>query len=538
LAGCDFVFRIDHIDPQPEGANSNNAYGCSCTCTYADTGVATRSYQVCVPAAYNANLDGGVAPSQSQLAADCQGRVQTQVKRMTDDCTSPDPVCTCMVASPQADFFYDKACDGVCAPVPLTTGCANWDFRTGLKTANCAQNKDCVDPGSVCLTPRSDPPVPVPAPLAAGFLGQATLCRLTELSDAILTVDGDDHTSPLTGFVELSPAPAGTCATGQTCLAMTYRVDTTQPFDFDALLGLESIRIQNITALGASTTFALDSAGGAELGADNTQTSGRGTETDSTPVTSSTERVAMFGTNAEPVTVSFDGSAAVIDGALLGAALGSDDGDPVQATAHIVCHVENTPPKASFGGDQTIECTSTAGAWVTLTSSSQDAEGNLASYAWSSGSRAGPSLGTGPSISFQQALGSQTVFLKAIDAEMQMDVASATIRVADTTGPSIACNAPATITPSTTPYQFTATASDTCDATPTAATVLDYTCSYLNSKGKEVARDQCSVMFSGGTFVILDSGGVNNIFHWRVRSADDTGNTTVTTCSTMVVRKK
>jgi hypothetical protein len=86
--------------------------------------------------------------------------------------------------------------------------------------------------------------------------------------------------------------------------------------------------------------------------------------------------------------------------------------------------------------------------------------------------------------------------------------------------------------------KITATASDACDASPSAATVLDYTCTYVNSAGREVIRDQCEVRFSGGTFLILDSGGIGDIFRWRVSSEDDSGNETITTCKTTVVRKK
>jgi hypothetical protein len=96
------------------------------------------------------------------------------------------------------------------------------------------------------------------------------------------------------------------------------------------------------------------------------------------------------------------------------------------------------------------------------------------SYAWFLGFRAGTALGTGSKITVHQALGAQTYFVKTIDGFMQADEASATLTVSDTTGPMVACNAPATITPRKAPYSFTATASDTCGSVGTPA-VLDYT---------------------------------------------------------------
>jgi hypothetical protein len=107
--------------------------------------------------------------------------------------------------------------------------------------------------------------------------------------------------------------------------------------------------------------------------------------------------------------------------------------------------------------------------------------------------------------------------------------------VADTTGPSIDCNAPATITPRRTPYVFGATTNDVCDDALAAPAVLDYECFTVNKAGKSVAR-KCVVASAGDTLTILDSGGVGDHFRWRVGASDAHGNGTIVTCATEVVR--
>jgi hypothetical protein len=158
-------------------------------------------------------------------------------------------------------------------------------------------------------------------------------------------------------------------------------------------------------------------------------------------------------------------------------------------------------------------------------------------YSWFQGGRAGTSLGTGSTLSVQQALGAQTYFVKAIDVYMQADEASAQITVVDTTPPTIACNAPATITPSKTPYAFTATAQDTCDPALGAPVISGFDCLARNGSGLIVNRG-CKVRVSGSTLTAVDSGGIGNVFRWRVSVPDATGNSGVVTCQTQAVKKK
>jgi hypothetical protein len=168
-------------------------------------------------------------------------------------------------------------------------------------------------------------------------------------------------------------------------------------------------------------------------------------------------------------------------------------------------------------------------------SASTDAESNIVHYGWFGDTRGGEDLGTGVTLALHQALGTRTYFVKPVDAYMQADEDDVAVTVEDSTGPSIACNAPATITPRRTPHSFTATASDACGSVSGAPTVLRFECFAINSSGKRVTRE-CEVQLSGSTFTVIDSGGIGDHFRWVVRADDSNGNITEQPCETEVVR--
>src|SRR6185369_3464427 len=89
--------------------------------------------------------------------------------------------------------------------------------------------------------------------------------------------------------------------------------------------------------------------------------------------------------------------------------------------------------------DQTIECTSAAGAPIILDGTgSTDPENNLALFVWRQGTRTGTEVGSDPTIALNQGLGAgQRYFLKVVDTFGQMSEASTLVRVADTTPPTI-----------------------------------------------------------------------------------------------------
>jgi hypothetical protein len=110
------------------------------------------------------------------------------------------------------------------------------------------------------------------------------------------------------------------------------------------------------------------------------------------------------------------------------------------------------------------------------------------------------------------------------------------IDVVDTEGPTISCNAPATIRPPDAPISFTATAADNCDESPVAA-VTAYDCTWTNGAGKVKSKlESCVVEFAGPTVTILDSGGVGDHISWTVEATDACGNVVQETCAVDVVK--
>jgi hypothetical protein len=533
LAGCDRLFGIPEVklppgpDPGTTSQGLDNTYTCECTCNYKGGSQSLIPLSVCATQGDNPNI-GGTAPSPQRLAEDCTNRVQAQVQAMTNQCYRAEkPDCTCVVAQPFPDTFFDTACDNFCNPVELAD-CSQWDPRNGVKDANCAAGT-CLDPGAVCLKAGTDPAEPEPSPLTAGLMGRVTQCRLDDGTSELTVGAGDQSDdSPLRGVVRFAPAP-GSCSPGETCLTMDYRMDPTQTLHFDGFLFWGDTDITSVATVGASTPFALGVSGTVFLDPETTQTSGRGKENG--------DHRALFGTNGNRVVVGLDDHTCTIQGSIIGG-LGDPDGDNTDFNVEVRAFgsIENTPPQASLGSDRTVECTAPSGADVVLDGTgSSDHQDNIVSFGWYRGSRDGDDLGTGPTLTVSQALGSDTYFLKTIDEYMQSDEASATITVEDSTGPTILCNAPATITPRITPYSFTATAEDVCDASLAAPQVDGYECFAYTSKGKRVPR-RCQVATDGSTFTIIDSGGVGDYFRWWVRATDASDNTTVVTCETDIVR--
>jgi len=511
----------------------NNGYTCECTCDGS-----TTPLRVCVPAGINPNLTDGQDLQPQELMDDCKMRVEAQVQKMDNKCYVPNPSCSCVTAT-QPDTFYHCACDQGCVSEPLADDCSNWDPKNGVLDATCAPTL-CDSPGPVCLTPIDFPDQCTAARLAAGIMGRASQCRIDEaLSHVGVTVDGGDtRESPIDGLINFTEAPGG-CLAGESCVRMDYRLDTTGTLFFEGTLGFDT-EFKNVATIGASKPFALSSTGDGSLPEATTETSGRGTQIDTRPIfPDGVSHPALIGNNGDAIDVFFAPPFCRVHGSLVGNA-GDPDGDSVSFDLAVDASgiVENTPPHASLGSDRGVECTSPTGADVNLdATSSTDRENNIVTYVWYLGTRAGTFLGSGSTLTQHQAIGAQTYFVKTIDAFMQADEASATITVGDSTAPTIACNAPATITPSKTPYAFTATASDTCDSGLSVPAIIGFDCFALNGSGKPVARS-CKVRVSGPTFTIIDSGGIGDHFRWRERVTDASGNPTLSTCETQVVKKK
>ncbi len=520
LAGCDRLFDIDRLD---EIDTLDNGYTCACTCTYPDGGVSTLPLDVCMPPELNPNIVDET-PTPEELAADCAGRVESQIEEMSDECfDGQDPLCDC-VTDPTPVTFLDPGCDAGCPEVPIDATCSNWDPESGEGTATCGDQVDCDNFGPVCL--RAATPGAGPAPISARLMGRTTSVTI-DGGEITVSAEGDSDSSPVAGTVYFTPADG--CAPGTTCLAMDYRLEATQTIHFDGvpILGFGDTDITGVLTNGATEAFALGVSNTSFLQQDTTNVSGRAFENG--------DRRAATGTNDDELIVTFDGDSTVLQGNLAGS-VGDPDGDSGDATVHVFAtgDVENTPPVADVDTSSTVECTSPDGAEITLDATpSTDREDNVVSYGWYLGGRVGPNVGLGPELTTQQALGSETYVVKLIDAAMQGDELAVTVSVVDTTAPTIDCGAPATITPPGTVYTFPATATDVCDDDLGAAEVLDYECFSINGAGHEVRRS-CKVEIDGDTLVVRSTAGVGDHVRWRVRSTDASGNETIQTCETIV----
>lgn len=130
-------------------------------------------------------------------------------------------------------------------------------------------------------------------------------------------------------------------------------------------------------------------------------------------------------------------------------------------------------------------------------------------------------------------LGAAAVTWTATDASGNGSTAAQAVTVEDTTPPEVACNAPETITPFDPPVSFTASATDVCDAAPSAV-IRGFDCFRLTNRGQRI-HGRCAVALAGDTLTILDPGGVGDHIEWTVEAADASGNRTPATCAVLVV---
>jgi hypothetical protein len=183
----------------------------------------------------------------------------------------------------------------------------------------------------------------------------------------------------------------------------------------------------------------------------------------------------------------------------------------------------NQPPTADAGGDQTVECTSPAGASFTLDSSASfDPDDDIRVRSWRSGTRVGPEVGFHPQLPVAVALGQpETYVLRVIDSFAQADEDTATAAVVDTTPPEVFCNS-GTVVPPNKPASFTATAADICTAS-VVPELSDLDCFKINGSGR-VIDQKCKATLNGPAITIEKTGGVGQHIAWTARGVDGSGN--------------
>ncbi len=136
------------------------------------------------------------------------------------------------------------------------------------------------------------------------------------------------------------------------------------------------------------------------------------------------------------------------------------------AGVFVLSLAENAPPVADAGVDQTAECTSPAGALVTLDGSeSKDPDGDALSYKWRNGF--GKAYGVSPTV--QLPIGVHPITLVVNDGELDSEPDQVLVTVADTTPPGIVASL---TTVSGERLRVGFAVSDLCDPEPLVTAVL------------------------------------------------------------------
>ena len=394
----------------------------------------TKRPNVCLPPAFNPYLGGSGTPTLDDLNALCVADVADEAQ-----------VAIAELLAPRGKFLCECGANSIIVETQYDTSCG----------------QPCPDGKPVCLVAGFDPPDPIPALLVDELLQPVSSCTVGDAAgpgvagDVQLTVGG--HTpkrQPKTrGAVQVRGTP---CAPGAGCsVAMSYQL-TSDDVEFDSgSIFADDPKFVDIALSGATEpdAIAMGPFLGFHLGGVQANTAfssiraRRSGEADA---------FAVAGRNTEGVALAMNWPAKVcrIAGQLVGQAVGDGDEGELDAQLDVALDglIVNQPPVPRAGPDQVVECTSPTGASVTLDASgSTDADGNLSFYEWRQGTQQLAPPSASPVLTVQQAVGAQTYSVLVADREFSADRDSVAVQVADTTAPQIACNAPATLTPSDVP---------------------------------------------------------------------------------------
>jgi hypothetical protein len=199
----------------------------------------------------------------------------------------------------------------------------------------------------------------------------------------------------------------------------------------------------------------------------------------------------------------------------------------------------NQPPTSAAGADQTLECTSTAGASFTLNgAASSDPDQDITLVSWRAGSRTGTEVGQGLIAGHSVGVGmTQTYVLRVIDSFAQADEDETQVKVVDTTPPQLLLSVSPKIlwSPNHQLVTITATlvATDTCDASPAIRLVSITSNEPDNGQGDgDTSQDVQGALFGTDDRQFLlraerSGGGSGRVYTVTYEAADDSGNVTV-----------
>ena len=475
----------------------------------------TKDLQACLPPKYNANVTAFEhTPTPVEITADCSTeRVGPAFAERMGPQLPPGSTCTCGAQTFPTQWVAE--CDA-----------------------------ECTDASGVCLVAGTDPPEPTPDALSTALFTTTSVCEVS--GDAEIHVADQVVNTSVSGVVHIHGRP---CLPGQVCrVGISYQLklaDVSIPVRFAS-----DPKFVDLTVAGSSEPLAVELApllgplyvGNIPTGASLNSARGRRAGAPQT------EAVVVVGRNGSPLGVAVDwvNKRCLLDGSFVGGTGGvvDDDGNTVDLQLYLTVGGQtdalslmvNQPPRANAGPDQTLQCTSPAGAAVTLNAGgSTDADNNLAFYTWRRGTENGPHVAppsSNPSLTTQQPIGETNYHLRVVDGRLSADGDSVKMRVVDTGAPTIDCQAPATIPKHDQPIAFRATASDTCGAPP-AVVISNVQCFKVSPDGREKANPSCKASVQGDTLTIGNSAGAD-LIRWQTGTTDAVGNVGSKTCEVRV----
>jgi hypothetical protein len=510
-----------------------HAYACKCACTGGGETFSLNN-DVCLPESLNPALDPDLppdfVPTSEQLRQDCETRVESNLEQMARQCVADRIRCSCAGIAELTPSCND--CDSPCAGEDLAADCSNFDPAAGDVTATNAPGEH-----PVCIA--GQPGSAGPAPLASAVFGRTSQCQVG--GNVTVTRDGDTRTPETTGLAEFSgtPCPGGTCAVG-----VSYGLDHVEDFSFDGFGGFTSVVFKDITAAGTSGpgVALVDAAGVGAFPAATTRNTGGGKRSNQVLGGEvSSDSATYTGTNGAPLDVRVDW--ANHECALNGSVLGVIEDAETEVGVNLAGTILNEPPTASAAATpRTVECTSSAGADVTLDgSASSDPENNIVLFAWRRDSRTGADVGGDPITHVTQPLGvAQPYVLAVVDALGQASEDATVVTVVDTTPPSIASvtASPARLWPPNhkmEPVTVTAAAADGC-GTATCAIASIRSNEPVDGTGDGSTSTDWQV--TGPSTVDLraerSGGGSGRVYTLTVRCTDPAGNASTGTTTVSV----
>ena len=482
----------------------------------------TKDLSVCLPPQFNANLATPPfdhTPSPAELSEDCSTtRVAPGFAALTGQQLPAGSSCTCQATTVPTEWVAE--CD---AP--------------------------CEDPSGVCLVAGSDPPEPTPAALSAALFATTSTCEVT--GSAEVHIADEVKNTAVTGVMQIHgrPCPEGAadCRVG-----VSYQLklaDIEIPVRFHKNPKFVDLSVSGATEPAAvELTPFLGPLFVGNIPAGGSLNSARGRKTGETAM-------VIVGRNGSPLDVAVDwvNKRCLINGSFVGGQGGviDDDGNTVDLQLFLTAggqtdalsRMVNQPPVANAGPDQIVECTSPAGAAVSLDAKgtpeaprTTDADGNIAFYAWRRDADNGPYV-TAPSpeafaVTTQQAIGTTEYFLRVVDGRLAADNDVVSVKVVDTSAPTLDCHAPVSISKHLTPVTFKATAADTCGAAPTVS-IASVDCFKVTPYGRVKDNPSCHFTLQGDRVTIDPTGGVD-VVQWTIRATDAAGNVGQKTCEVRV----